>query len=44
VQWQQPGHEAPTQKDLVLSFDDNNQLVNMDGDFEPGEQFFEAVQ
>ncbi|ODP96438.1 MULTISPECIES: outer membrane protein assembly factor BamE [Salinivibrio] len=44
VQWQQPGHQAPTQKDLVLSFDDNNQLVKVDGDFTPGESFFEAVQ
>jgi Small protein A (tmRNA-binding) len=44
VQWQQPGHQDPTQKDLVLSFDDNNQLVSMGGDYEPGDQFFEAVQ
>lgn len=43
VQWLKPGHEKAKQKELILSFDDTNLLLNMEGDFELGTKFFEAI-
>ncbi|MBE1277728.1 MULTISPECIES: outer membrane protein assembly factor BamE [Enterovibrio] len=44
VQYLKPGHDAPEQKELILSFDDSNQLVGMKGDYQPGTRFFEAIR
>lgn len=44
VQFQKPGHEEAEQKDLILSFDNNDQLVSLKGDFQPSNGFFEAIQ
>ncbi|KXF82566.1 outer membrane protein assembly factor BamE [Enterovibrio coralii] len=44
VQYLKPGHEEAQQKELILSFDNNGQLVGMKGDYSPGASFFKAIQ
>ncbi|WP_325891814.1 outer membrane protein assembly factor BamE [Grimontia sp. NTOU-MAR1] len=44
VQYLKPGHDAPEQKELILSFDNSGQLVGLKGDYQPGSGFFEVVR
>lgn len=44
VQYVKPGHNEPEQKELILAFDDNGQLVGIKGDYQPGSSFFEVVR
>ena len=38
-----PGHEKTVQKNLFVHFSEQNTLVNIDGDFNTGEEFFEQI-
>jgi len=43
VYYKQPGHEESIQKNLILTFDDQNLLIGMTGDYQPGPNFMDAM-
>ncbi|WP_097355943.1 outer membrane protein assembly factor BamE [Candidatus Enterovibrio escicola] len=43
VQWFKPSHATPKHKKLILSFDDNDQLMDIKGDYQLGSLFFEPI-
>lgn len=43
VYYKQPGHEKSIQKDLILTFDDQNLLTGMTGDYQPGPNFMDTL-
>ncbi|ATF09153.1 outer membrane protein assembly factor BamE [Candidatus Enterovibrio altilux] len=44
IQWQKSGYEEPKQKEIILYFDNNNQLISMKGDYQPKSNFFEVIR
>jgi outer membrane protein assembly factor BamE len=38
-----PGHSAPIQKNLLVHFDAHNTLINIAGDFNTGDAFFQQL-
>lgn len=43
VYYHKPGHNEPVQKNLVLKFNAQNQLVTLSGDFEAGPKFMDPI-
>ncbi len=43
VYYHKPGHDEPQQKDLKLSFDKNNKLIGLSGDYQPSPQFMDGM-
>lgn len=44
VQWLKPGHGDAKKKELTVNFNDDERLIGISGDFQPGETFFEVLQ
>ncbi len=38
-----PGHNPSVQKNLIVNFNDAGQLIELSGDFQPSDTFFEAL-
>lgn len=43
VYYHKPGHDPVQQKNLILKFNDQNQLVNLDGDYQRGPNFTSQI-
>lgn len=43
VYYHKPGHNEPEQKDLILTFDAQNKLTGMSGDYQPGPKFMDPI-
>lgn len=43
VQWLKPGHGKPEQKELIITFDNNETLIEMTGDFQQSSDFYEKI-
>lgn len=43
VYYHKPGHDKPEQKNLILTFNDQNRLVKMEGDYTPSPQFMDGM-
>ncbi|KOO07133.1 outer membrane protein assembly factor BamE [Vibrio hepatarius] len=37
------GHSDPEQKNLIVNFNSNGQLVEVSGDYQPSAEFFESI-
>ena len=44
IHWLKPGHDAPEEKKLILEFDANGLLNNLQGDFKKSDDFYEFAQ
>ncbi|MGF1681030.1 outer membrane protein assembly factor BamE [Photobacterium makurazakiensis] len=43
VYYHKPGHDEPQQKNLILKFNDQQQLISLEGDYPQGAKFMEAL-
>ncbi|PSW18902.1 outer membrane protein assembly factor BamE [Photobacterium sanctipauli] len=43
VYYHKPGHEEPQQKNLILKFNGQNQLISLEGDYPAGPAFMEQL-